>query len=74
MRKIKIEILLTGAPYPYECYWGIKDENGKIFIQSEIISIRNAKKAIQSMIDAVKVGQHEIVEEPLNKTRILKQH
>lgn len=62
MNKIKFEIVDNGAPYPYDSWWRIRGANGRIFVASEIMGRRNAKKAIKKIIDAITTESYNIVE------------
>ena len=62
MKKIKFEIHHSGAPYPSECWWKIISSNGQIYVNSELMNLRNARKVIKNIITAVKTDKYEVVE------------
>ncbi len=54
MRKIKFEIQLSGAPYPFECWWRIRGSNGRILVSSELMGKKNATRVINNIVKAIK--------------------
>lgn len=64
MRRLKFEIVETGAPAPHECWWKIRAANGRILFHSEIMNKRNAHKVIKQVIDAIQTKAFTIVEVP----------
>lgn len=61
MKKIRFEIKLSGGPYPHQCWWRIVGSNGRIFVSSELMSKRNAKRSIAKVISSIKKGIYDIV-------------
>lgn len=62
MKRIKFEIVYSGAPYPNDCWWRVKASNGQIYVVSELMNSRNAKRVIRNIINAVKSSRYEVVE------------
>ena len=62
MRKIRIEIKASGSPYPNECWWRVKSSNGQLYVHSELMGKRNAKRVIAKIIAAIKSNKYDIVE------------
>lgn len=54
MNKMKIQVIDTGAPYPKECWWRIVGSNGRIIVNSETMGLKNAKRMIERVIEAIK--------------------
>jgi uncharacterized protein YegP (UPF0339 family) len=71
-RKLRVEIVNTGAPYPYDSWWRIKGSNGRIMVHSEKMGKKNSKKAIKSIVDAIKKDKVEIVEVDYKGREIVK--
>ena len=69
MRKIRFEIIGTGAPYPHDSYWQLKGSNGRILCQSDKMGARNARKTIDKLIKNIKSGNFDIKEIPFYKTK-----
>jgi len=65
--KIKFLIVESGAPYPMQVWVRQVGSNGRIFNHSELMSKRNAKRSIQSIISAIKENRYEIVERKIKK-------
>ncbi len=62
MRNIKFVITPTGAPYPAECWWKIVSSNSRIYVASEVMGNRNARRVIANIIAAIKSNKYKIVE------------
>jgi len=54
MKKIRIEIKASGAPYPHQCWWRIVGSNGRVIVSSELMNFRNARIMIVRVIHAIK--------------------
>ena len=71
-KPIKFMIVETGAPAPHECWCRIMGANGRIMWSSELMSKRNARRSLDSLITSVKGGRYNIVEQLGTEQDIMK--